>query len=497
MESGAVTPLYAANVTRCLLSALGVAANLLILYIIAKYATIRTISNVYVANLAVADVSFCLFALAQGVFSIRFHSFKSRVDNLLGYCQQMDVDVAISSENVAKSSVNVANSSANVANSSANVANSGVNVTMSNATAEFLLANNCTWRNMETRKLHFLLDAKLNCDSADLVSSRVCDVGRVLAVFLACASIFLLTAIAVERHRAVLKPLDHRLRRTQRKALRTCLLMWLLAFLAATFDTVVRNLVADDWTFTYTSLFECVYLKPDDAASGHSYLSLAITISFILYVVPAGVMIPIYIRIFVTLRQPRPFPARASASRTLHMIFVVTVFFLVCWLPFHVTSFTAHSYTQGDSLVAFYVATALAILNSVINPFIYAFIGKNFRQHIKRLFCSSSQEEDIGTRYRASSRPRIDSIYGYRDSVIGVDTAVLPPSCIAAVLRSPEVTPYGISSRSLRFTPANCELLAIQPQAVTTHVTTTFVPTHVTTAVTTHVTTPVSKTVKL
>ncbi|XP_078578170.1 type-1 angiotensin II receptor A-like [Branchiostoma floridae x Branchiostoma japonicum] len=196
---------------------------------------------------------------------------------------------------------------------------------MSNDTEEFLQSNNCTWRNMEKQKLMFLLDAKLNCDSANLVSSRSCGVGRVLAVFLACASIFLLTAIAVERYRAIVKPLDHRLLRTQKKACRTCVLMWVLAFLAATFDTVVRNLVENDWTFTYRSLFECVYLKPDDAGSGHAYLALALSISVILYVVPAGVMIPIYVRIFVTLRQPRPFPSRASTSRTLPMLFVVTV----------------------------------------------------------------------------------------------------------------------------------------------------------------------------
>ncbi|XP_078577276.1 type-1 angiotensin II receptor-like [Branchiostoma floridae x Branchiostoma japonicum] len=439
MDSGASSPLYVANVIRCLLSALGVAANLLILYIIAKYPTIRTISNVYVANLAVADVSFCVFALVQGVSSLRFHSFKSRVDNLLAYCQQKD----------------------------AIVENSTANVTMSNDTVEFLQANNCTWKNMEKQKLMSLIDAKQNCDSAYLVSSRSCDVGRVLAVFLACASIFLLTAIAVERYRAIVKPLDHRLLRTQKKACRTCVLMWVLAFLAATFDTMVRNLVSNDWTFTYQSLFECVYLKPDDASSGHAYLALALGISVILYAVPAGVMIPIYVRIFVTLRQPRPFPARASTSRTLPMLFVVTVFFLVCWLPFHVTSFTAHSYTDGDSLTAFYVGTALAILNSVINPFLYAFIGKNFQKHIRRLFCiSPREEEDTGRRYHASSRPSVDSIYGYRGSVVDIDTAVPAPACITAVLSSPELAPNGTCTGHLGFTPANCELVAVQPLAV-------------------------------
>ncbi|XP_078666083.1 uncharacterized protein LOC144908395 [Branchiostoma floridae x Branchiostoma belcheri] len=466
---------YIANVARCVLSAVGVAANLLILYIIARYRTVRTISNVYVANLAVADASFCLLAFVQGLFSMRFRYFDTRLQNLLASCQQGGNGTSSTANGTVSNATTaylqtvsncttstaylqtVPNATAEwlqtVPNATAEWLQTVPNATaewlqtVSNASAEWLQTNNCTWRSLEPEQLTSLLAVKLSWDDANLQSSVSCDIGRLLAVFLACASVFLLTATAAERHGAVTRPLQHRLRRTQGKALLTCLGMWGLALLVAALDTTVRNAALADWSFTYGSLFQCVYLRQDDAASGHAFLPLAVVIFILMYAVPACVIIPLYGRIFRALRQPRPRASRsptsrtltraarsppprtlqrASTSRTLHMIFVVTVFFLVCWLPFHVTSVLVHWHTDGDSNLPFLVATALAILNSVINPFLYAFIGKNFREHIRRVFCTSPCEGE-GTRYHSNARASVDSIYGYRDSVVSIYTDTTIP----------------------------------------------------------------------
>ncbi|KAI8487468.1 hypothetical protein Bbelb_347020 [Branchiostoma belcheri] len=441
---------YIANVARCVLSAVGVAANLLILYIIARYRTVRTISNVYVANLAVADASFCLLAFVQGLFSMRFRYFDTRLQNLLASCQQGDNGTSSTANGtVSKATMaylqtvsNCTTSTAylqTVPNATAEWLQTVPNATaewlqtVSNASAEWLQTSNCTWQSLEPDQLTSLLAVKLSRDGAYMQSSVSCDIGRLLAVFLACASVFLLAATAAERHGAVTRPLQHRLRRTQGKALLTCLLMWGLALLVAALDTAVRNAALADWSFTYGSLFQCVYLRRDDAASGHAFLPLAAVIFILMYAVPAAVIIPLYGSIFRALRQPRPRASRsptsrtltraarsvpprtlqrASTSRTLHMIFVVTVFFLVCWLPFHVTSVLVHWHADGDSNLPFLVATALAILNSVINPFLYAFIGKNFREHIRRVFCTSPCEGE-GTRYHSNARASVDSIYAF------------------------------------------------------------------------------------
>ncbi|XP_035668487.1 chemokine-like receptor 1 [Branchiostoma floridae] len=364
---------YIANVARCCISAIGMFANLLILFIVARYATMRTIHNLYVANLAVADCCFCIFVIVQAAVSIRYRQVQSVLEGMVEeYCQQSQMN-----------STNV------------------TYVPLTDFAPNFQKPVNCTEMCLDDVSLSLLRKFKVEFDSAEMVSDRSCDVGRVIAVFLAASSIFHLIAIACERYQAVTKPFTHRFNTTPKGAAKTCLKIWMGAFGTAVLDTVQRNIISRDWTFSYKSLYECVYLKPDDQdpISGYPYRALQLIIFIISYVVPACILIPVYAMIFFKLqRRRRRFSAGRSGSRfaarrpsyrhhAIPMLFAVTVFFLICWLPFHVTAFSIHLYADGENIAVVYVATALAVLNSVINPFLYAFIGSNFRKHISRLFC--------------------------------------------------------------------------------------------------------------
>ncbi|XP_019621081.1 PREDICTED: allatostatin-A receptor-like [Branchiostoma belcheri] len=365
---------YIANISRCCISAVGMLANLLILFIVARYAPLRTIHNLYVANLAVADCCFCMFVIVQAAVSIRYRHLQSvLVDMVDEHCRQSG-DI----------------------NSTANF----TTVSLTDFESDVLELTNCTEVRVDEESFSLLGDVEEDYVIARLVSDRSCDVGRVIAVFLAASSIFHLIAIACERYQAVTKPFTHRFNTTARGAAKTCVKIWIGAFLTAVLDTVERNIISRDWTFSYKSLYECVYLKPDDPDSGYPYRALQFIIFIISYIVPACILIPVYAMIFYTLRRQRRkfatgrqsvtrFAARRMTSKhhAIPMLFIVTVFFLVCWLPFHITSFSIHSYADGQNIAVVYVATALAVLNSVINPFLYAFIGRNFRKHIAKLFC--------------------------------------------------------------------------------------------------------------
>ncbi|XP_066269779.1 allatostatin-A receptor-like isoform X1 [Branchiostoma lanceolatum] len=377
---------YIANVARCCISAVGMLANLLILFIVARYPTMRTIHNLYVANLAVADCCFCVFVIAQAAVSIRYRHLQGMLEDMVEeHCRQ------------------------DLMNST-----NFTTVTLTRFAPDLPMPVNCTEMRLDEESLLLLEEVKVEFDSALNVSNRSCDVGRVIAVFLAASSIFHLIAIACERYQAVTKPFTHRFNTTLKGAAKTCAKIWLGAFGTAVLDTLQRNIISRDWTFSYKSLYECVYLKPDDPdpASGYPYRALQLIIFVISYVVPACILIPVYAMIFFKLRRRRRrfktgrtasrFAARRSSSKhhAIPMLFAVTVFFLVCWLPFHVTAFSIHSYVGDDNIAVVYVATALAVLNSVINPFLYAFIGRNFRKHIAGLFCrkkipSSASERSL------------------------------------------------------------------------------------------------------
>eukprot|EP00058_Branchiostoma_floridae_P003790 XP_002589278.1 hypothetical protein BRAFLDRAFT_102520 [Branchiostoma floridae] len=283
--------------------ALGLLANAFIIFLLARYPAVRSVANVYVGNLAVADFGFCLYSLVQTPLSV-----------------------------------------------------------------------------LEE-------DPSMGTDNDSLSYQRGCDVGRVLAILFASASVFHLTAIAVERHHAVTAPLDHLQHRSVRRALVTCLVCWTAAIFTAALDTVIRNVITQTWDFTAQSLFECVYLKYIGSSTNgtNPLLFLAILIFVIAYVTPACVMIPLYVRVFWEVQKSNRFAAR-NDEQAVRMVVVVTVFFLVCWLPFHVTSVViASSGYHGDE-EALHACWAFGLVNSAANPFLYALLGRKFRGQIRQMF---------------------------------------------------------------------------------------------------------------
>ncbi|XP_078580173.1 QRFP-like peptide receptor [Branchiostoma floridae x Branchiostoma japonicum] len=288
------------NVSYSVISAIGILANLLVLYIVVRYPAMRTVCNVYVAKLAATDFAFCLYTLIQSIVS--------------------------------------------------------------------------------------------NSETYD----GICDVGRVLLVFLVCASIMFLIVIAVERYKAITDPLRSRQHGTVKHAGKISAVVWMVASLAAAVDTVARNTVTNDWTFTGTSLYHnsCIFLKLESSDASHPFFVMALLCFLFLYVLPICIIVPLYVRILVRVRQSRRLVVRETRSdnQAFLMMFVVTVFFLVTWLPYHVISFIIHRVVSRENDVVIELAKSLAVLNSMANPFLYALLGRNFRDQLKKMFCCKQWE---------------------------------------------------------------------------------------------------------
>ena len=71
-------------------------------------------------------------------------------------------------------------------------------------------------------------------------------------------------------------------------------------------------------------------------------------------------------------------------KRVTLMVITVTALFAACWL----TDTIAHvSISYNDHKVAFTVIHTMILVNSSINPFVYALINQNFRDKIKGVLC--------------------------------------------------------------------------------------------------------------
>ncbi|XP_011364083.1 C3a anaphylatoxin chemotactic receptor [Pteropus vampyrus] len=115
---------------------------------------------------------------------------------------------------------------------------------------------------------------------------------------------------------------------------------------------------------------------------------VAITITRLVvgFLLPFIVMVTCYSLIIFRMRRGR---FTKSRSKTFRVAMVVVIVFLVCWAPYHVFGVLSLSIDpetpSGEALLSWdHVAIALASANSCFNPFLYAFMGKDFRKKAKQ-----------------------------------------------------------------------------------------------------------------
>ncbi|KAK3106405.1 hypothetical protein FSP39_019361 [Pinctada imbricata] len=80
--------------------------------------------------------------------------------------------------------------------------------------------------------------------------------------------------------------------------------------------------------------------------------------------------------------------AKKRAIKNGRVIGIVTLFFIVCWLPFHILQFGFSPENENLSLAAA-VTGGLGTFNALVNPFLYAWQRRDFRKSAKRLSCHS------------------------------------------------------------------------------------------------------------
>ncbi|XP_053307494.1 C-X-C chemokine receptor type 3-2-like [Spea bombifrons] len=110
------------------------------------------------------------------------------------------------------------------------------------------------------------------------------------------------------------------------------------------------------------------------------------------FMVPLGLMTFFYSRIFCTLRQ-----SRSNRSRRPQVVIVgLLLVFVLCWMPYNLLLFIDSLQRLGfierscqlekmlDTAVT--VTETMGLAHVCLNPFVYAFVGINFRKEIYKLF---------------------------------------------------------------------------------------------------------------
>ena len=202
-------------------------------------------------------------------------------------------------------------------------------------------------------------------------------------------SIAFIACISVQRYWAIVHPLS-RHRSSSRAAVGVSVAIWVVVWLLTTplylYDQQVQ--------LNNSKIFTChdvTMFSQKEIAAG--YFLTTGTVGFI---VPAVVCIISYALIIKSLRNSMADPAIAKKRRkAVALIIIVLIMFVVCFTPSNILLLVHYSLLLGgktQTMYLFYVTTlCLASLNSCIDPFMYYFISKDFRDHVKNMFLCRSE----------------------------------------------------------------------------------------------------------
>ncbi|KAK7169499.1 hypothetical protein R3I93_005460 [Phoxinus phoxinus] len=221
------------------------------------------------------------------------------------------------------------------------------------------------------------------------------------ATFYCC--VFLLACISVDRYLAIVKATQF-LNQKRHLVGIVCALVWLCALLLSIPVMVNRDAFLSGDT---------EYMCHDNVtveSMENWRLSLRILHHTLGFFLPLAVMLFCYGFTIGTLWRSR----NSQKQKAMRVILSVVLAFNVCWLPNNITELLDNLMRSGrmmetcklrdDLDVALYVTQAIAFGHCAINPILYAFIGKKFRnQLLTSLYKKGLLGRSVLLKYRVGS----------------------------------------------------------------------------------------------
>lgn len=236
-------------------------------------------------------------------------------------------------------------------------------------------------------------------------------------LFIACfvliltqSSIFSLLAIAVDRYIAINNPLRYNSLVTGQRAKAFITLCWVLSVMIGLTPLMGWNKGSNSSsTETSTKLPICPEGKT------HCLFEGVVTMNYMIYfnflgcvMLPLVAMLGIYIHIFCAARRQlrlmsvkvahTPAPGektfsgscRSTLQKEVHAaksLAIIVGLFAICWLPLHIINSVNHlcENCERPGIWVMNIAIILSHANSVVNPFIYAYRIREFRQTFRKI----------------------------------------------------------------------------------------------------------------
>lgn len=205
------------------------------------------------------------------------------------------------------------------------------------------------------------------------------------------SSVWCLALVAVDRYVALVHPFGAKTFRSQRISLYMSGMVWVV-MLGAMLPLLMSQ---QTYRLDDPKITTCHDALPENEQD-HFFLPYFVTLFATCFLLPFIIVMFCHCAILRTLV--------AEGQRYGHAIRVtvlVMVVFIVCLLPSNVLLLLTYSDTldgDGDDLyVPYMISLALSTFNSCIDPFIFYFVSKEFRQNAKSTLCCVSRKKDMSS----------------------------------------------------------------------------------------------------
>ncbi|CAH1265088.1 AVPR1B [Branchiostoma lanceolatum] len=225
---------------------------------------------------------------------------------------------------------------------------------------------------------------------------------------------FILTAMTIDRHQAITKPLHFQ---SESSARRMVSLSWFLAFMVA-IPQLLIFVEEERQSATGAVKHVCVSQGYTAEWQRKAYVSW---LAFYVLVAPTIIISSCYIRIVWTLwhtestcpsgqnysSRSRTDSISRAKIKTIKMTICIVFGFVTCWTPYFVV--TLHDVYTGKSLpdVAYVIAETMALFNSAFNPIIYGLFSVKTKRSLKEV-CCCQQATLCHSTFSSSATPRTD-----------------------------------------------------------------------------------------
>ncbi|XP_066485271.1 C-C chemokine receptor type 5-like [Tiliqua scincoides] len=192
---------------------------------------------------------------------------------------------------------------------------------------------------------------------------------------------FFIVLLTIDRYLAVVHAVFALKARTVVYGIITSLIMWVLAFLAATPGFIFFKVV---WRFEKG--YSCEPFYPSEM-----WKKFVPLMKLILgLVLPWIILFFCYVNIVSILIKGR----NERKQKAIRLIFVIMIVFFIFWVPHNITfllqgyqnPFFCNNDCVSNLEIARQVTETISMVHSCINPVIYAFVGEKFRKYLSTFF---------------------------------------------------------------------------------------------------------------